>query len=179
MNLAYERFILRLLCSSVMTSRPFILLMLTALLAALGWAQSPDNPVSVRLEIYVVSTVGGEERFTESNTARPGQIVEYRLFAKNESEETLPAGTVVVTGPILEGTTFVANSATPSSDRVLTEYSVDGEVFGEPPLVLPGENGNRRVAEPTEYTAVRWTLLVPMEPGDEESFVYRVMLDKD
>lgn len=162
-----------------MIPRHFTLLVLAALLASLAWAQGGDTPVSVRLEIYLVSTVGGEERFTEATTARPGQTVEYRLFAKNESEETLPAGTVVVTGPILEGTTFVANSATPSSDRVLTEYSVDGEVFGEPPLVLPGEGGNRRVAEPTEYTAVRWTLLVPMEPGDEESFVYRVTLDKD
>jgi uncharacterized repeat protein (TIGR01451 family) len=135
-----------------------------------------DNPVSVRLEIYVVSEVGGEERFTQSDTARPGQTIEYRLFVRNEDATTLPAGLVEVLGPILEGTTFVPNSATPTSDRVLTEYTIDNQVFGEPPLVLT-EGGNRRVVDPTEYRAVRWTLLVPMEPGEEVTFVYRVVLD--
>lgn len=155
----------------------------TFLFASLLWLPllalaQDDNPVSVELEVYVVSEVGGEERFTEATTARPGQVIEYRLLARNEGDTTLPAGTVVVTGPILEGTTFVPNSATPSSESILTEYTLDNEVFGEPPLVIT-EDGERRVIEPDEYRAIRWTLLEEMEPGDEVSFVYRVVLDRE
>jgi len=40
--------------------------------------------------------------------------------------------------------------------------------------ILVGEGDERRVVEPTEYRAVRWTLLVPLEPGQEEPFYYRV-----
>jgi len=136
-----------------------------------------DNPVEVRVEIYVVSEVQGTEQFTQATTARPGQVVEYRLFAVNRSETTLPAGTVKVTGPVPEGTTFVPNSETPASERVLTEYSADGgATFAQPP-VLVQQGDQRSVAEPVEYTAVRWTLLVPLEPGQEEGFVYRVTVD--
>ncbi len=151
--------------------------LLLLLSASVAWSQE-DNPVSVRLEIFVVSEVEGEERFTEATTARPGQVIEYRLFATNDGDTTLPAGAVVVTGPVLEGTTFVANSATPSGERILTEFTLDDEVFGEPPLVLADASGTRRVAEPSEYRAIRWTLLEPMEPGDEEAFVYRVVLEQ-
>ena len=140
-----------------------------------------ESPVSVRLEIYVVSKVGGEEKFQEASTARPGQVVEYRLFATNEGDTTLPPGTVVVSGPVPEGTTFVANSATPTSDRVLTEFSVDGETFGDgdAPLIIAAPNGTRRPAAPDDYSVVRWTLLSPLEPGQEEPFIYRVTVNSD
>ncbi|MCA9838093.1 MAG: hypothetical protein KC422_14340, partial [Trueperaceae bacterium] len=67
--------------------------LLLILLVGFGFAQS-DNPVAVRLEIYVVSTVNGQEEFKESTTARPGQVVEYRLYATNNGDTTLPPGSV-------------------------------------------------------------------------------------
>ena len=54
------------------------LLLLSMALGASGLAQD-DNPVSVRVEIFAVSQVGGEETFTETTTARPGQV--YRVPA--------------------------------------------------------------------------------------------------
>jgi uncharacterized repeat protein (TIGR01451 family) len=147
--------------------------------SAQGVTTSNDNPVNVRVEIYVVSQVTKddgtkEERFTEATTARPGQVVEYRLFAKNVSDTTLPAGIVQITGPIPDGMAFIADSATPSSERVLTEYSADGGRNYSKPPVLVGTAANRSVAVPADYTGVRWTLLVPLEPGAEEPFFYRV-----
>ena len=150
---------------------------LTLLLLGGVLAQAND-PVSVRLDIFVVSQVGGEETFAEASTARPGQVVEYRLYARNEDETTLPAGSVVITGPIPEGTTFVANSAT-EDEQKLTEYSVADDSFGEPPLFIAGEDGARQIAAPTDYRAVRWTLLEPLEPGSEVAFVYRVTVEAE
>jgi uncharacterized repeat protein (TIGR01451 family) len=142
---------------------------------------APADPVSIRLEIYVVSQITRddgtrEERFAEATEARPGQTVEYRLMVTNVSEETLPAGIVVVTGPVPEGTQFVPNSATPSSEELLTEYSADrGRTFSEPPVIVGGDDG-RSVADPISYDTVRWTVLFDMEPGQEIPLVYRVIV---
>lgn len=145
-------------------------------------AQQPavTNPIELRSEIYIVSLVTlddgtREERFTEATSAIPGQVIEYRVFATNVGETTLPAGRVQVIGPIMDGMEFVAGSATPSSSRVLTEFSHDGTNFGTTPLLI-GEGDDREVVEPTDYRAVRWTLLEPLEPGQEEPFYYRVTL---
>ena len=139
----------------------------------------PVNPVAIELEVYVVSQVTRddgtrEERFTEATEARPGQVVEYRLIVRNVGDETLPAGIVVVTGPVPEGTQFVAFSATPSDDGLLTEFSADrGTTFYET-NVFVGQGEQRRIAEPTSYDAVRWTLLEEFEPAQELTLVYRV-----
>ena len=155
---------------------------LSFLLAAviLAAAYGQDTPVNVRYQIYVVSevTTDGvvEERFSEATMARPGQVVEYRLFAVNVGETTLPAGTVVIIGPVPEGTTFVEGSATPSSDRVLTEYSGDeGVTYSEPPILVT-RNDVTVLVEAEDYTTVRWTLLIPLEPGAEEVLRYRVVI---
>lgn len=154
--------------------------MLAATLVGSASAQNA-NPITFRSEIYVVSQVTKadgtkEERFTAATQAIPGQVVEYRIFATNSGETTLPAGVVQIFGPVQSGMVYVANSATPSSERVLTEFSVDGTNFSEAP-VLVGPATDRRVAEPTEYKMIRWTLLVPLEPGQAEPFYYRVVLE--
>lgn len=149
--------------------RLFMVLLLST--SATVFAQ--DNPVTVRIEAYIVSQVTAEdgnvtERFSESTTARPGQVVEYRVFATNTDETTLPAESVSVVGPVPDSSTYVDGSATTTSERVRTEFSLDGEAFSEAPETTEG---------PTAYRAVRWTLLVPLEPAQEEQFVYRVTIN--
>ncbi len=147
-------------------------LFLFGLLSGAAFAQG-DNPIEVRIEAYIVSQVTAEdgsvtERFSESSTARPGQVVEYRVFATNTDETTLPEESVSVNGPIPDSSTYVPGSATPSSEEVRTEYSLDNETFSEEPETTEG---------PTAYRAVRWTLLTPLEPQQEEQFVYRVTIN--
>lgn len=155
--------------------------LLAALVLLAGHALAQGDPLSTRMEIYVVSHVTRddgtrEERFTESTEARPGQMVEYRIFVRNVSDTTLPAGLVQIRLPIPEGTEFVPNSATPSSDRVLTEFSADrGNTFSAPPVIV-GDGDQRRTAEPTSYDEVRWTFFIELEPDQEEVLVYRVIV---
>lgn len=137
------------------------------------------NPVTVGLEIYVVSQVTREdgtreERFTAATEARPGQVVEYRLTVTNVSEETLPPGIVVITTPVPEGTQYVPFSATPSDERLLTEFSADKGMTYYEVNVFVGEGEQRAIADPTAYDHVRWTLLVEMEPASSLTLVYRV-----
>lgn len=132
--------------------------------------------VQLRIEAYAVNVEGGQERLEEATSARPGQAVEYRVYAVNGSSQELQAGTVVVTVPVPPGTTFVANSARPASDDYLLEFSAPGADFMSPP-VLVESGGSRRTANQSEYTAVRWTLLTPMAAGQEEVFSFRVTID--
>ena len=87
----------------------------------LALALAQTEPVTVKLEAYVVSTITKEdgtteEQFSEAKEARPGQIVEYRVVVTNISDETLPASNAIITGPIPDTTTYIADSATPSSE---------------------------------------------------------------
>lgn len=142
-----------------------------------------SNPIQLRTEIYIVSEVTNKdgskgEKLTKADTARPGQIVEYRLFAKNVGDTTLPAGVVVISTPVPSGMEYVANSATPSSDSLLAEFSADGGHNYSKPPVLTGSGDAKKVAEPTSYTNIRWTVLTAMEPGKEIPFFYRVKVLK-
>jgi uncharacterized repeat protein (TIGR01451 family) len=158
----------------------FSLYLLFFTLLTSGVAQ---EEVSINTEIFVINqTTAADGSVSEeakpATTARPGQIVEYRLVARNETDTTLPAGTVIITGPVPPGTTFVAESATPKDERILTEYSADGTNFADADSpILSGEGDNRTVVDPKAYRAVRWTLLVPLEPAQEETFVYRVTVN--
>lgn len=149
---------------------------LAALVFSTASAQA-DNPINISYQAFIVSQVTAEdgtteERLTESETARPGQVVEYRVTAVNQDPTTLPAGTVSVVGPIPEGTSYVDGSATPTSSQVFTEFSADAQTFSEPP-VLSGETA----VDPADYVAVRWTLQIPLEPQQEVRFVYRVVIE--
>jgi len=154
-------------------------LWLILLLALAASALAQDNPVTFRIESFIVdviTTEGGarQENFVPATTARRGQVVEYRIFVTNRGTTTLPAGTVVITGPVPQGTVYLDLSATPTSERLLTEFTVDGNTFMEAPVLVTAADGSRRVAAPNEYTAIRWTLLFALEPGQEEVLLYRV-----
>jgi uncharacterized repeat protein (TIGR01451 family) len=153
----------------------------TAVLLLSAWAGAQISPaqgpvVELMIEMYLVENVDGSERLTPSLTARRGQVVEYRIFAVNRSDTQLQAGTVEVSCPVPDGVSFQEHTATPNSEQVLIEYSVDGVEFSLPPLVVE-RDGTRVVIEPADYRAVRWTLLEEMEPGQEEVFTFRVTVD--
>jgi uncharacterized repeat protein (TIGR01451 family) len=162
-------------------------LVLLVALASLACAQNDQEcpgesePVLISFKSFIVSEVttdtGVEEHFIETNSARPGQVIEYRVFATNVCEVTLPAGGVSILGPIPSQTTFVANSATVSSEKIQTQFTCEACLgFHDPPVVVSRDEAPVLV-DPTEYTAIRWTLLVPFEPSTQFSFFYRVTLN--
>ncbi len=159
-------------------TRPWIVPALSLLLLASTVALAQ---VEFVVESYIVSKVTRddgtrEDRYSPTTEgARPGQVVEFRIIATNESEETLPPGIVAISVPIPEGTQFVPHSATPSSEDLLTEFSADNVTFSET-HVFVGLGDNRTIADPTAYTWVRWTVLVDMEPGAELTLVFRATM---
>jgi uncharacterized repeat protein (TIGR01451 family) len=153
------------------------------LIAILAQAIAQDNPLEVKLEGYIVNVVTKEdgtkeEEFIEATEARPGQVVEYRVIVTNVSNETLPASNALITGPIPNTTTYLAESATATSGEAKLEFSADGgQTFAEKPLIeKTNDQGEKEMVEalPEEYTAARWAILVPLEPQQALTFKYRV-----
>jgi uncharacterized repeat protein (TIGR01451 family) len=161
-------------------------------LTSVGLAQA--DAITFDVEIVRVDLVRGEdgdvvERFVPVQEAIPGEVIEYRVTATNEGDVIYRPGTVVVTLPIGEGLVYLEDTATPSSDRVVTEFSADGgATYAEPPVLVSarddeaepegdgdgGDEGATRAADPSEYDHIRWTFSVPFEPGQQETLVYRV-----
>ncbi len=115
-------------------------------LVALAWwgaAVAQADGIVFDVEILRVDLVRGEEgetveRFVPVEEAVPGEVIEYRVTAVNEGDIIYRPGTVVVTLPIGQGLAYVEDSATPSSDRVVTEFSADGGAsYSEPPVLIP------------------------------------------
>lgn len=148
------------------------------LLAFFAMAQGQDlsSAVQLRLEMFVVTQVEGQEQFTASITAREGQTVEYRIMAINHSTEALQAGTVTISVPIPGDTTFQQGSAVPISEDVLVEYRSGDSDFMSPPVFVEAD-GNRQIANASEYNGIRWTLLDTMQPGEERQFSFRVTVN--
>jgi uncharacterized repeat protein (TIGR01451 family) len=165
---------------------------LLAAWALTGAVVAQADGIVFDVEIVRVDLVRGEdgdieERFVPVEEAIPGEVIEYRVTARNQGDVIYRPGTVVVTLPIGEGLAYLEGSATPSSERVVTEFSADGGVsYAEPPVLVAvasesdgadgadGSDAESRVAEPAEYDHIRWTFSVPFEPGQEELLVYRV-----
>lgn len=145
-------------------------------LTAMAQGQDLSTSVQLRLEMFVVTEVEGQEQFTASITAREGQTVEYRIMAINHSTAALQAGTVTITVPIPGDTTFQQGSAVPISEDVLVEYRSGESEFMSPPVFIEVD-GTRQIANASEYDGIRWTLLDTMQPGEERQFSFRVTVN--
>ena len=150
------------------------------------WAQAQpaeSEVVGVELTAFVVTeTVLADgtrtETFTEAEAVFPGQVIEYRLVATNRSGAVVSAGRLTLVGPVPESTRYLADSATADGPDWRLEASLDGEVFAEPPLRRIERNAAGQEvevdADPGEYRALRWVVLMALAPGETITFRYRV-----
>ncbi|MEZ4632545.1 MAG: hypothetical protein R2880_17845 [Deinococcales bacterium] len=153
-------------------------------LLGLVWGQdlSDRDPISIRIEYYLVrEEVDAEgnsfERFSSVKKAQLGDTIEFRLYVSHEGDKTLEPATVMITSPIPENMAYIFASATPSSERILTEFSGDGFSFSEPPVFQEGED-EHLIIGPEAYRAIRWTLRYAFLPKQQESFFFRVRVLK-
>ena len=143
--------------------RPFALsaLLLGSLAAAQQTAQALK--VSLGLDLVTARTVDGKTTETLTPSPRsvlPGQLLRQEAVVANVSGRAVRNS--VITVPVPRSTAFVG-SATPSSVRWNTVYSIDGgKTYAATPkkTVTVTENGKSVTKEiaapPAEYTNVRW-----------------------
>ncbi len=153
-------------------------ILLFALIAAsLAWAAPAraDEPVQLTLvakkEVLVKSKDGKTERkLIEPKAVAPGDVIVYLLSFRNTGNK--PKENVTINDPIPANTIYLAGSATGPGAEIL--FSVDGKHFAPEGKVTVTENGEKRLADPSEYRHIRWRLKHPLAPGKAGQASFRV-----
>lgn len=151
-----------------------------ALCAAAAGAQAKARVVvSIQQTREVTeSTASGKvTRFVPATSASPGDVLEYVLVYTNQGDET--ATDAVIEDAVPKGTRFIANSA--AGDGAEITFSNDGGKTFAPAvkltyeIKLPSGVVERRIATPSEYTNIRWTLSrIPAGATGKVTFRVRV-----
>lgn len=108
------------------------------------------------------------------DTAIPGDEVVYTVTFTNVGEE--PADNILITNPIPAQMRYVSGTAFGPGTEV--EYSVDGgATWGQATaLIVSTESGAERLAEPDDYTHIRWAFNSPLEVGEHSFARFRAVV---
>lgn len=110
--------------------------------------------------------------------ARPGDVVEYVLHYANAGDEA--ARDAVIGDPIPPGTTYLAGTARGEGAEVA--FSSDGgKTYASPvsltyEITTPSGAVEKRIAQPSDYTHIRWTLRA-VAPGAAGAVSFKVRVN--
>ena len=134
------------------------------------------------LSAYVVTTGdNGAEKIAPATSVKPGQVIEYRLTHTNTFDQAI--GGVAIIGPVPGESVFTPGTQTSSSNAVFEiRADLDPDNPGEEWSTLPAmreviqSDGTRVIEEatPEHFTAVRWTILTPLQNEQTVTNSYRV-----
>jgi len=146
---------------------------------AIASARAEEGHIGLRsvaeMEQEIVNEKGEVEvvRVTAQKVL-PGAEVIFTTFYENISSEK--ADDVIITNPVPEHMNYQGGSA--AGEGAAITFSVDGGNSYDRPenLKVKDADGKERVAEPSEYTHIRWTLERSVLPGEGGEVVFRAIL---
>ncbi len=144
------------------------------LLLALPASAQVAEPQALTIVAENVTARSAERTELDEGTARPGDVIEYRLTFTNHQDG--PVTQVVLNDPIPVGVVFVPGSVTASREDLRVEYSIDsGATWSTDPKVEVEEAGEMvlRPAPAEAFTHVRWTITGSVNPGAQVSGRFR------
>lgn len=134
-------------------------------------------PLTNKMEAYLVQlNQQGKEVLVRTNTAAPGDMLEYHLTYSNVSKQDLDG--LVVTGPVPANTKYVGQSASLAQGANFVVSIDGGETFEREPvkrMVVDAQGRKKQVIiSPEKYTHVRWNLNTALKSGMQNTYFYRV-----
>lgn len=144
------------------------------LLLALPASAQVAEPQALTIVAENVTARSAERAELDEGTARPGDVIEYRLTFTNHQDG--PVTQVVLNDPIPVGVVFVPGSVTASRADLRVEYSIDsGATWSTDPKVEVEEAGEMvlRPAPAEAFTHVRWTITGSVNSGAQVSARFR------
>ena len=176
----------------------FLVVLSVLVISLVGIAQ-----IEVHMTSYLVQVDAqtGKETLVQTDTAQPGDVIEYVIVATNSAETKVKGlalvGPVPVPTKILplwyqvildyldgKGDAPVFCKITPNSGDVQTlymtstrlpEFSLDGgKTYSSPPVTYLA-NGEMKQATAETFTQVRWTIDA-LNPGEKVEVSYRVIV---
>jgi len=137
------------------------------------------DPLKSTMDAYVVVIdKEGKEKLKKTDTAAPGETIEYVLTYQNISKKGLSA--LSVNGPIPSNTGFVQGSnytKTPHEFRVSIDH---GKTWDNEPVRRKRKNKQGKeeliIIPASKYTNIQWKAKVNIDPGEKQTYKYRVKI---
>ena len=102
----------------------------------------------------------------------PGEIVIYTNAFTNLGSQ--PAEDLIINNPVPQNTEYLGGSATEKGANVIFSAN-GGETFATPNnIFITDGTGGKKLASPSDYTNIRWTLQSPLPPGETGFVEFRV-----
>lgn len=99
--------------------------------------------------------IGKETKWVKATKVVPGTKVRYVNTVSNNGSEI--ATNLVITNAVPKHMNYVGSSAKCGKQCSIL-YSIDGKNFDLPANLTVVDKGKKRVALPSEYSAIRWTI---------------------
>ena len=130
---------------------------MTVIATSIAWAAHEPDILSIKLTVHKIVNVEGKEKQLPAESAKPGDILEYRAEYHNTGKE--PTTQVKATIPVpAQGLEYLPGSASP----LAVSASVDGQRFAPTPLTrsvtLPDGRREVRAVPVAEYRYLQWDL---------------------
>jgi len=146
---------------------------------AAGWSEESVRLITSVDKVERFIGDGGErqKRLVATERVTRGDELQYSIAFANESDETVHAGSIVITTPLPNNTVYLADSAQGAGTEIVFSAD-DGESWGPPgSLMITAASGAAQRAEADDFTHIRWTLRSPLEPGGQGVVAFRVRLE--
>lgn len=158
----------------------FALLASLYLVAAHADQNAATQPVQSTMEAFLVEVDSeGKESLQKTTTAEPGQTIEWKVTFSNVTANVQK--NLVVSGPIPDGTEYVAGSAKTDVAASLLVSVDNGRSFVAEPVLRdvkkPDGSVSREVVPAEEYDYVRWQSAEPLAAYSSQVFTYRVRVE--
>ncbi len=157
--------------------RRFVQVLGLALLLVGGAAHAGvELATSVKKVVAVLDENGQVTRRLEAvESVVPEDVLLYTITFTNAGDETVDAGSIVITNPLPAETVYLEGTAAGSGTEIT--FSVDGgETFGKPETLEVQRDGTTQAAQAADYTTIRWIFEPALDPGQSGDVTFNVRL---
>ncbi|NOX51583.1 MAG: DUF11 domain-containing protein [Gammaproteobacteria bacterium] len=132
-----------------------------------------DNTIK-KVQTFVNESGEVQRRMVDADSVIPGDELQYTIRFTNHGEQTVDAGTIVITDAIPSHTEYLDGTAFGSGTQI--SFSVDGEGFAAPAQLLVLNEGDEGLASAQQYTGIRWAFSPMLAPGESGYVSFNVRL---
>lgn len=150
------------------------LALLSAFATSLAHAQVRLDNTIKKVETFVNEAGDVERRLVDANSVVPGDELQYTVHFTNNGQESVDAGTIVITDAIPAHTEYLDGTAFGAGTEIW--FSVDGEMFASPADLSVVKDGAEMAAAAKDYRSIRWAFAPALEPGDSGYVSFNVRL---
>ncbi len=147
-----------------------------ALMAAIPAVASVEMNTAVQKVVIEEDEQGNNVRkLVSADQVVPGDTLHYVISFTNKGANTVDSGSIVITNPLPPDTVYLEGTAQGSGTEIT--YSVDaGGTFGRTTELTVLREGERVLAQATDYTTIRWAFKPALEAGKTGDVSFSVRL---